>query len=792
MSAQPKSGVAPDLVTIEIDGRELAVPKGSMIIQAADRAGIAIPRFCYHEKLAIAANCRMCLVEVEKSPKPLPACATPVADGMKVFTQSARALSAQRNVMEFLLINHPLDCPICDQGGECELQDLSMGYGRSVSRFAERKRVLTDEDLGPLVATEMTRCIQCTRCVRFMGEIAGTYELGGMDRGENLEIGTWIGKTLESELSGNIIDVCPVGALTNKPFRFRARAWELIARESIGYHDALGSNLWLHTRRGEVLRTVPRDNEAINECWLSDRDRYSHEGLRAADRATRPLVRRDGAWIETDWNEAIRVAAGALRDVPGDAIGALVHPATSNEEGFLVRELLRALGSGHVDHRLRRHDLSDAPHAQPFAMPVAAIDRADVVLLVGCNPRHELPLVNARLRRAAERGARIHVVNPLDFDTTFALAGGVFLAPAAFAARVERLGAGPDDESGRDLVDALSRAGAGLILAGELLVNHPRAAAMRAALAALAHSTGAALDEIPDGANALGLARCGVLPESGALDARSMLATPRQCYLLYGCEPPHDAADGAALQAALHAAASGVAFSAYASDALKQVADVILPIGLVPEIDATLVNADGVVQRVAAGADLPGDARPGWRVLRALGAALALDGFDFVDLAGLRAWLDQRCPGSGAAAAAPSEPAAPTMPGTLRESLGRAAAGLREDSHGARADATSAAAGFERITTTAIYRADPVLRRAAALNAHPLTRGAMVALNPADALALGIGQGGSVTIGNTTLAAAADRRVPRGAAWIESGYAETDLLAPYGTRLDITPATGKA
>ncbi|HET7796816.1 MAG TPA: NADH-quinone oxidoreductase subunit NuoG, partial [Nevskia sp.] len=311
MSAQPTAPAAPpDMVNIEIDGRKMQVPKNSMIIAAADKAGIAIPRFCYHDKLPIAANCRMCMVETEMGgkpvPKPQPACATPVMEGMKIFTQSQRALSAQRNVMEFLLINHPLDCPICDQGGECELQDLSMGYGRSVSRFAERKRVVPDEDLGPLIATEMTRCIQCTRCVRFMTEVAGSPELGGLGRGENLEIGTYIGKSIDSELGGNIIDVCPVGALTNKVFRFKARAWELIARESIGYHDALGSNLWLHTRRGEVLRTVPRDNEAINECWLSDRDRYSHQGLAAQDRATHPMVKDgEGAWRECSWEDGL-------------------------------------------------------------------------------------------------------------------------------------------------------------------------------------------------------------------------------------------------------------------------------------------------------------------------------------------------------------------------------------------------------------------------------------------------------------------------------------------------------
>src|SRR5215469_11005139 len=353
MSAVPANpNTSQDLVNIEIDGKPLKVPKNSMIIQAADAAGIPIPRFCYHKKLPIAANCRMCMVETEMNgkvvPKPQPACATPVMEGMKVHTQSARALSGQRNVMEFLLINHPLDCPICDQGGECELQDLSLGYGRSVSRFAERKRVVPDEVLGPLIATEMTRCIQCTRCIRFMTEVAGSPELGGMGRGENLEIGTYIGKSIDSELGGNIIDVCPVGALTNKVFRFKARAWELIAREGIGYHDALGSNLWLHTRRGEVLRTVPRDNEAINECWLSDRDRYSHQGLYAGDRATKPLIRKGGELVEASWEEAIAFVAEGLKKRAGDELGALVAPLTSTEEGFLLAGIVRALGSDNI------------------------------------------------------------------------------------------------------------------------------------------------------------------------------------------------------------------------------------------------------------------------------------------------------------------------------------------------------------------------------------------------------------------------------------------------------------
>src|SRR5690606_12171812 len=376
MSAQPSNNTAPDMVNIEINGVPMQAPKGSMIIQAADKAGIPIPRFCYHEKLPIAANCRMCLVDVEKMPKPAPACATPVMEGMKVYTQSRRALDSQRNVMEFLLINHPLDCPICDQGGECELQDLSMGYGRSVSRYVDRKRVVPDEDLGPLVATEMTRCIQCTRCIRVTAEIAGTYELGGMYRGEFLQIGTYDGKPLMTELSGNVIDVCPVGALTNKVFRFRARAWEMLAHESIGYHDALGSNLFLHSRRGEVLRTVPRDNEAVNECWLSDRDRYSHQGLYASDRATRPLVREGDGWREASWEEALAVAGKLLSEAGAD-LGMLVHPSTSNEEGALLARLAAGLGTGNIDHRLRTLDFADGAFAEPFGMPAAELENAD-------------------------------------------------------------------------------------------------------------------------------------------------------------------------------------------------------------------------------------------------------------------------------------------------------------------------------------------------------------------------------------------------------------------------------
>ncbi len=736
MSAQPVNpDLPPDHVTIEIDGQSMAVPKGSMIIQAADKAGIPIPRFCYHDKLAIAANCRMCLVEVEKMPKPAPACATPVMDGMKIATRSDKALKSQRNVMEFLLINHPLDCPICDQGGECELQDLSLGYGRSVSRFQERKRVVPDEDIGPLVATEMTRCIHCTRCVRFTAEVAGTYELGSMYRGEDLQIGTYDGKPLTTEISGNVIDLCPVGALTNKVFEFRARPWELIARESVGYHDAMGSNLYLHVRRGDVLRTVPRDNEAVNECWLSDRDRYSHQGLYAADRAIRPEIKVDGEWRQVTWAEGLAAAVEILRANQGDSLGMLVHPATSNEEGGLLARLAAGLGSGNLDHRLQQRDFSDSAVAEAFDTPMAEIEQADVVVLLGTNIRHELPLLHQRIRKAnTQRSTRVHVINPVDFDFTFPIAGKQIVAPSRFAEAL-------DDSK---LQEAVKGAAHAVIIVGALVENHPQASTIRAAARRFAKSTGARLCRIPQGANAVGLARQGVLPSSR--DVVGMFAEPRAAYVIYGIEPGLDFADGAAAHKALQAARV-VSFSQFACASTREVADLILPIAALPEIQATLTNLDGEDQYTQAGGKPPGEAREGWRVLRALGGELQLDGFEFTDLAGLR----------NAPALAPvAKPAASSAPSAGRE-------------------------GLELAAVPAIYRGDAVLRRAAALQAHPLNTTPRITLNADDADSAGLSQGAMAKVrtvdGTATLPVFVDSRVAPGVAWIESGHGAT---APLG------------
>ncbi len=786
MSAQPTAPAAPpDFVNIEIDGKKLQVPKNSMIIQAADKAGIPIPRFCYHDKLPIAANCRMCMVETEMGgkpvPKPQPACATPVMEGMKVFTQSQRALSAQRNVMEFLLINHPLDCPICDQGGECELQDVSMGYGRSVSRFVERKRVIPDENLGPLIATDMTRCIQCTRCVRFMTEVAGSPELGGMGRGEMLEIGTYIGKTIDSELGGNIIDVCPVGALTNKVFRFKARAWELIARESIGYHDALGSNLWLHTRRGDVLRTVPRDNESINECWLSDRDRYSHQGLYSDDRATKPMIRKDGELVESTWEEAIAFVADKLK-VAGSDLGALVAPLTSSEEGYLLGKIVRGLGSDNIDHRLRTLDFSDGTAGPTFEMPLGEIEKANAIVIVGSNTRHEQPLLSHRIRKAWKKGAKVYAINPVDFDFNFLLNGkriadvwamGDELAAFANASAGDSIvcaelqdqirGAKVEDVH-RSVAKIVADAPSSVVIFGDVGAQAPNAAALRAMAREFARLTKSAFNEVAAGANDIGLARAGAVPQSIGKNAAEMLAQPPKNLIVYHAGTA-DVSDAKAFDAARNDAGFCVYIGAYACNSVKRTAHAVLPVGLAPEINGTYVNVDGTAQTVAAGSKLPGEAREGWRVLRALGAQLGLEDFSFTDFGEVHAKVKPQLaekPVTGKACEKQSRP---------------------------HPDGNRAPGSFVRVSTVPIYRADAVVRRAKSLQAHPLTGHAAVGLHPEDALALGLSADAQAKVSagdaETTLPVIVTRAVPRGSAWIESTWSQTKALPPTGSIVTV-------
>jgi NADH-quinone oxidoreductase subunit G len=727
--------------------------------------------------------------------KPQVACATPVAPGMKVFTRSPNAVRWQRNAMEFLLINHPLDCPICDQGGECELQDVSMGYGRSVTRFAERKRSVADEDIGPLVATRMTRCIHCTRCVRFVGDIAGTYELGDMSRADSHVVGTYIGRTIESELSGNVIDVCPVGALTDKVFRFKARAWELVAGPSIGWHDALGSNVWLHSLRGKLLRVVPRDNESINECWLSDRDRYSHEGMYVEDRATRPMIRKGGELVEVEWGEAIAFVAEGLRKAGAD-LGALVAPQTSSEEGYLLGELVRGLGSDRIDHRLRVQDFSDGgPAGATFELPVAQLDNVRAALVVGSHPRHEMPLLNHRLRQATRRdpalqgaanpahydiatrhGAKIYAVNPARFDFNYTLAGEIAVAPqhlvetmlrvarAAGATTDDRVladavAAAPDDADARGWIAAIREAGSSVVILGDVAIQHPMASWLRAVAKAIAHATDSAYDEIPPGANAIGLARVGARPGDANGSAAAILAKPPRALIAWQAGPL-DTFAPAAFDRACGGADFYVYAGAYVSEAVREKVHAVLPIGLVPEIDGTYVNVDGVIQDCKAGTALPGDARPGWKVLRALGAALGIGGFDFQTLDAVRNLVDGRI----------GNPADALATGRLAP-RGAPAAG-----------------GLVRLATVPVYGGDATVRHAKALQEHPLSRAPALRICDDDARALGLLSGVRADVDGTTLQVVVDPAVPRGCAWIECGRAETASVPAFGATLSIRGA----
>lgn len=654
------------MVSIEIDGKKLEVQSGAMIIEAADNAGINIPRFCYHKKLSVAANCRMCLVEVDKSRKPLPACATPVTDGMKVFTQSEMALKAQKVVMEFLLINHPLDCPICDQGGECELQDVSMGYGEGVSRFTEGKRVVNDENIGPLISTDMTRCIHCTRCVRFGEEVAGVRELGATGRGEATKIGTFIKQNLVSEVSGNVIDLCPVGALTSKPYRFTARAWELAQHPGVAAHDCLGSNIYYHTRRQQVMRVIPKENESINETWLSDRDRYSYTGLNHVERLAQPMVKTNGQWQTTDWASALKLTAERLGQViakhGSERIGALASPSSTCEEFYLLQKLMRALGSANIDHRLSEVDFADqeaAPQYPGSDMPYEQISNADAICLIGSNIHREQPLAGLRVRKAVLHDALAMVINPIDFKFNFPVAAKIIctnhlmvsrLAEIAKALVGEQLGvpehirklladvAEPGSESIK-IAQTLKDSTNGVLILGALAQNHPRAAMLRALSRIIAQYSGASLVTMTQGANAAGAWLAGAVPHRNVggkqsaisgLTAKQMLEDPLPAYVLLNTELELDAANPGKAQAALDTAEFVVAMSPYCTETMQRYADVILPSATFAETSGHFVNLNGDWQSFSGVVEPHGEARPAWKILRVLGNLFAVDGFDYV------------------------------------------------------------------------------------------------------------------------------------------------------------------
>ena len=649
-----------DTVNIEVNGVPVKARKGQMIMQATDPVDIYIPRFCYHDKLSVAANCRMCLVEVEKAPKPLPACATPVTEGMKVFTKSPKAVAAQRATMEFLLINHPLDCPICDQGGECELQDLALGYGRDISRFSERKRVVKDKNLGSLVSTDMTRCIHCTRCVRFGAEIQGYPQMGATGRGEHMEIGTYIEHSVDHELSANIIDLCPVGALNNKPFRYHARAWEMTQAALVSPHDAFGTNLYAHVLRGKLMRMVPRENEAVNETWIADRDRFGFEGIYSIDRVSQPMMRIDGELQVVDWEVALNAAAEGLQKGAagngGASIGFLASPLATVEELYLLAQLARGLGSRNIDHRLRQLDFRAQENDAVFpnlGLAIADIEKLEGVLIVGSDLRHEMPLLAHRVRKAAIKagGAKVAFINPRRFDYMFPLAAYVVdtdlvgqlsaLVRAAAGILNKAVPAGVAaaevTDAHRSSVAALTNGSRRAIILGTLAQRHPAYSQLKALAAMLAELCEASVGTLTEGANAAGAYLAGAVPHrepggapaaSPGLSARAMLESALKAYVLFGGVDP--AGDLSVDPQALSSAELVVAITTHLPENLRDIAHVVLPIGSFAESSGTYVNAEGRWQSWTAAVKLLGEARPGWKVLRVLANLLNLSGMDYM------------------------------------------------------------------------------------------------------------------------------------------------------------------
>ena len=783
------------MVKIEIDGKKIEAEEGSMVIQAADAAGIYIPRFCYHDKLSVAANCRMCLVEVEKAPKPLPACATPVAEGMKVMTRSEYARNAQKGTMEFLLINHPLDCPICDQGGECELQDLAVGYGKDGSRYLEKKRIVKDKNIGPLIATEMTRCIHCTRCVRFGQEIAGIMELGASGRGEHTRIGTFMERSVDSELSGNVIDLCPVGALTSKPYRYQARPWELQDNDSIAPHDSVGSNLNVQTRFGKVLRVVPRDNEEINECWISDRDRFSYEALGGEDRLSRPMIKRNGSWQEVEWQEALQFAADGLQKIIKDhgvkEVGTLASPASTLEEFYLLQKLMRTLGSGNIDHRLRQLEFSDDDLLPTFpwlGISISELEDLDAVLLVGSNIRKEQPMFGHRLRKAAKKGAAVMAVNPIDYQFNHPLAEQVTRSPmniplvlagiARIAAQKTNksiptelqpwLDAGISSDTELRIVDRLIESKKGSVLLGNAAISSTMMPVLRVLAQFIADLTETKFGIIPD-ANSAGAWLAGAVPHRGVAggqtlvmgrNLRSMLSEPLKAYITLGIEPELDCLDGSRARTAMHAADFVVMLTTFTpcrdGTEAESYADVMLPIAPFTETAGSFVNAEGRVQSFNGVATPHGETRPAWKVIRVLANLLGVEGFDHVTVNDVRAELDF-------------------------SEIDRSLA-LREWKVPEKTD--SRAVEMIRLADVPMYAVDGIVRRASALQATHDNPPPAARLNQAEANRLGVFNGTPVTVrmveGSAELPVVVDPRVPDGCVLVSSGYAETATLGAFG------------
>lgn len=730
------------MVELEIDGKKVEVPEGSMVIQAAHKADTYIPHFCYHKKLSVAANCRMCLVEVEKMPKAVPACATPVSAGMIVHTQSDKAVKAQQSVMEFLLINHPLDCPICDQGGECQLQDLAVGYGKSSSRYSEEKRVVFHKNVGPLISMEeMSRCIHCTRCVRFGQEIAGVMEFGMLGRGEHSEITTFVGKTVDSEMSGNMIDLCPVGALTSKPFRYSARTWELSRRKSVSPHDSVGANLVVQVKNNRVMRVLPFENEAINECWISDKDRFSYEGLNSEERLTKPMLKQGGQWIETDWQTALEYVAKGLKGIAADhganALAMLASAHSTAEELFLVKQLANELKTPNVDFRLRQQDFSAPVQGAPWlGMPIADLSNVDAAFVVGSFLRRDHPLFASRLRQAAKNGAKLHFLHATGDDSLIPAAQRIVAAPSAWLDELAGIAAAVAQLRGVALPDALAGVTASpaaqavaqslangerrAVLLGNVAVRHPQFAKLHAVAQWIADNTGATFGFLTEAANTVGAHVVGALPGEGGLNAREAFEQPRKGYVLLNVEPEFDTADPAQALAALNQAEMVVVMSPFKHG--LDYADVLLPVAPFTETAGTFVNAEGTVQSFNGVVRPLGDTRPAWKVLRVLGSLLGLPNFEYETAE------EVRLAALGDAGVA----------GRLSNQTSVAPA---------RAAANAANGGFERLADVPIYHADALVRRAGALHLTAAAKAANAAALPAALFdKLGLKEGDAVRV----------------------------------------------
>ena len=783
------------MLEIELDGKKVEVLEGSMIMHAADNAGTYIPHFCYHKKLSIAANCRMCLVDVEKAPKPMPACATPVTQGMIVRTKSAKALQAQKSVMEFLLINHPLDCPICDQGGECQLQDLAVGYGASSTRYKEEKRVVFHKNVGPLISMEeMSRCIHCTRCVRFGQEVAGVMELGMIHRGEHSEITTIVGDTIDSELSGNMIDVCPVGALTSKPFRYSARTWELSRRKSISPHDSTGANLIVQVKNNQVMRVVPLENEAVNECWIADRDRFSYEAVNSGERLTAPMIKQGGAWKTVNWTTALDYVVRGLTQISVDhgaaSIGALGSAHSTVEELHLLAKLVRGLGSENIDFRTRHADFGNTAvsgSARWLGTSIASLSNLQRVLVVGSFLRKDHPLFAQRIRQAARKGAKVHSIHAAHDDWLIAMASQTTVAPSGWAQALADVAAaiaasngavapaeGQATDRAKLIAASLLSGERKAVLLGNAAAQHPQASALLALANWIGEQTGASVGYLVEAANSVGAQLVRAVPGAGGLNAGQMLGdasgkTLKACLLL-NTEPALDAANAAAASAAMHAAEMVVVMTPFKT-AAHDIADVRLPIAPFTETSGTFVNAEGRVQSFHGVVRPLGDTRPAWKVLRVLGNMLGLNGFDFETSEEVRAEAlgDAATLASRLSNASANAPAANVVNVTSVANV-----------------ASVEPVALERIADVPIYATDSLVRRATSLQLTADARAPMASLPQAlwDRLGLSAGDKLRVSQGaaHAVLPAHCDATLAPTVVRVPAGHADTASLgAMFGT-----------